>query len=110
MTRIKVDPEDALAHDLDELDVVYVRQAAYAKGRKFKADFLIAHNGQGVLVEVQGGVYDGRAHGSISGILKDIERLNLATLNGYMMLRFTPEQVEDGTAKAQITKLLGVKG
>ena len=81
-----------------------VRQFLYVPGRKFTADF--SWPGHRLLVEVTGGVYTRQAHGSISGILADIERLNRATKNGWRMLRFTPSMVRDGSALKFIEEVL----
>ena len=64
----------------------YERQFGYIHGRKFRADF--AWPAARLLVEVQGGAWSGQAHGSITGVLADIERLNIAMLNGWRVLRF----------------------
>jgi len=81
------------------------RQYHYAKPwRKLRADF--AWPALHLLVEVQGGIYNRRAHGSISGILADINRLNAATLAGWRLLRVTPDMVKDGVALALIEMAL----
>jgi len=72
------------------------RQFQYAKGRKLRADF--AWPDHRLLLEVQGGIYSKQAHGSITGILADIDRSNAAVLNGWRMLRVTPEMVRSGQA------------
>ena len=115
--------EDLLSVHLAELGLHFERQYAYAKGRRFKADFAVWQPwgvgnyrylipGQGYpglrlcLIEVTGGIYSKQAHGSVTGVLKDNERLNQATLNGWKMLRFTPQQVESGEAKAMTEEAL----
>ena len=93
--------EELLALHLAELGVTFTRQCAYAVGRKMRADFGLP--AERILIEVQGGVYSKQgAHGSISGILADIERLNLATINNWRMMRFTPDQIASGEAKLTI--------
>ena len=97
-------PELLLALHLTELGVTFERQYAYVPGRRFRADFgLVADR---LLIEVQGGIFTGQAHGSIRGVLADIERGNLATLHGWRRLCFTPQQVETGEAKAFIEAVL----
>ena len=98
--RERGDPEDTLAAALDlagrdpahAVLLAYQRQYAYVPGRRLRADF--AWPAARLLVEVQGGVYSGQAHGSISGILADNARLTAATLAGFRVLRFTPDQVK----------------
>ena len=101
--------ETLLALHLDELGCNYERGYHYALPRKFNADFGIIEGGpcderrRWLLIEITGGIYgkkgtkcklcgrmDKGAHGSITGILKDNERLNAATMAGYQMFRFTP--------------------
>ena len=92
--------EELLALHLAELGVAFTRQCAYAVGRKMRADFGLP--AERILIEVQGGVYSKQAHGSISGILADLARLNLATINNWRMMRFTPDQIASGEAKLTI--------
>ena len=109
--------EDTLAIHLAELGLHFQRQFAYADGRKFKADFAVwgpGRLGSGVcttddrfaLIEVTGGIYSKQAHGSVTGVLKDNERLYHAFLNGWHMIRVTPQQVESGEAKGMIEAAL----
>jgi very-short-patch-repair endonuclease len=67
------------------------RQYSYVPGRKFKADF--AFPLQKLIVEVDGGVYSRRAHGSIGGIIADMKRSNFAAMNGWRLMRFRPDEI-----------------
>jgi hypothetical protein len=51
-----------------------------------------------VAFEIDGGVWSGGRHNRGSGYVKDMEKLNTAAVNGWRVLRFTYEMVEDGTA------------
>ena len=87
------------------------REFAYAWPRRFRADLRIVHPKRAfawanLIVEIQGGIYTKQAHGSISGILKDNERLNEATIHGWRVIRVTPEQVENGEALTLIERAL----
>jgi len=76
------------------------------------------HGARFALIEVQGGIFrkgkpcrvcgrtDKGAHGSVTGIKRDNERLYWAFRSGWSVLRFTPDQVKDGTAKAMIEAAL----
>ena len=96
--------EDLLAFHLRAAGIEFVQQHAYAPPRKFRADFAFPY--ARLLVEVQGGVYSKNAHGSITGILADIDRLNTATLAGFRLLRFTPQAVKSGEALQLIERVL----
>lgn len=63
----------------------------FAPPRKFRADY--AWPEQRVLLEQEGGVYTGQAHGSVTGILRDIEKYNLAAQHGWRVLRVLPKQM-----------------
>lgn len=91
------DAEDMLAFQIQAVGLpAPERQYYYARPRKLRADF--AWPPRMLLCEVQGGIWNRKAHGSITGILADIDRLNTATLEGWQMLRVTPEMVKDGSA------------
>lgn len=103
----KRNAEEQLAAILTMADVPlshFEREYQYVPGRKFRADFAWPH--QRVLLEIQGGVFGGRAHGSVQGILMDMERGNLATLHGWRVLRFLPKDVTDETRRRPMIDLI----
>lgn len=108
----RVSAEEVLALQLEAGKWTFTRQHEYAKPRRFKADFLVRHCGvswcdvPSVLVEVQGGIYSRQAHGSVTGVLADLERGNAAAIAGYRVIRVTPQMVDDGTALQLIEKAL----
>jgi very-short-patch-repair endonuclease len=59
--------------------------------RKFRFDF--SWPLYMVALEVEGGVFIRGAHGSISGIKRDMEKYNLAASMGWLVIRVTPDQV-----------------
>ena len=68
------------------------RQHKYVPGRKFQADFAFPE--QKLIVEVDGGIYNRRAHGSIGGIIADMKRTNLAAISGWRVMRFRPDELQ----------------
>jgi very-short-patch-repair endonuclease len=64
--------------------------------RMWRFDFAWPENM--VAVELEGGLYTSGRHTSIAGFTEDCEKYNEATLLGWRVLRFTGEQVRDGTA------------
>ena len=101
------DAEDLLAFQIKAAGLPEpVRQYHYAPPRKLRADF--AWPDVRLLVEVQGGLFSRRkgAHGSIGGVLADIDRLNEATLAGFRLLRASTDMVKDGRALALIERAL----
>ncbi len=59
--------------------------------RKFALDYAWPEAKLGV--EVEGGVWSGGSHGRGSGILRDMEKQNIAVVLGWRILRFTPSHL-----------------
>lgn len=80
---------------------------ALSEGRQYRSDG--AYIQQGILLEVQGGIWarDPGRHNRGSGYERDCERDNLAALFGWKLLRFTERMIKDGTAVATIARALG---
>ncbi len=98
-------PEALLAAQLHDAGLPFKHNVQVVPGRKFKWDFYIGKEGfsnLGLLVEINGGVWTYAGHSTGVGIVRDYEKLNLATMQGYHTLLVTPEQVEDGTAFGMI--------
>ncbi len=76
----------------------FEREHRFLEDRRFRFDF--AHPVKQLAIEVDGGQYvpGGGRHNRRAGFEKDIEKLNLATLAGWAVLRFTPRQVTSGEA------------
>jgi very-short-patch-repair endonuclease len=87
-----------------------------AKEHRFHPDrrwrFDYAFIADRLAVEIEGGIWikgkcgRGGAHSLPSNILRDMEKNNAAVLLGWRILRFTPEQVKNGTAILMIEKAL----
>ena len=73
----------------------------FHEGRKWRFDF--AWDEYDLAVEVEGATWmpNGR-HTSGAGFRKDCEKYNQATLDGWRLLRFTSDMIDDGTAIATI--------
>lgn len=72
------------------------REVSPIPGRKFRFDF--AWTDRKLLVEIQGGTWGKGGHSTGSGIDRDTEKLNLATIHGWRVMQFTGTQVRDGRA------------
>ena len=57
-------------------------------------------------IEIEGGAWTQGRHTRGKGFIADMEKYNHAALLGWRVLRFTPQQVLDGTAIAFIKKVL----
>lgn len=59
-----------------------------------------------VAIEINGGAWSRGRHTRGAGYIKDMEKLNMLTELGWRVLQFTPQQVRDGSALAQIERCL----
>lgn len=65
-------------------------------GRKFKADFFWPQFG--LVVEVDGGTWNGGRHTRGSGFESDCTKQAIAVANGYAYLRFASRHIQNGDA------------
>jgi very-short-patch-repair endonuclease len=89
--------EDTFAFQLDAAGLTgYVREYAAIPGRKFRFDFCFKR--ERLLIEINGGTYNGGAHGRGVGINRDYEKNNLAQIGGWRVLSFDTKMVKSGKA------------
>ncbi len=97
--------EDTFAFQLDAAGLTgYVREYQAIPGRKFRFDF--AFLSERLLVEINGGTYNGGAHGRGVGINRDYEKGNLAVVNNWRVLSFDTKQVRSGAALEVVEQLI----
>lgn len=79
-------------------------EVVFAPPRKYRADycFRVAK----VIVEKNGGIWTKGGHSSGRGLLRDYAKYNLAQLQGWKVLVYTPEQLENGAAMADLKQVL----
>jgi len=80
--------------------------AVKAKRRRYAWDF--AYLPQRLLIEVQGGTWSQTrmGHSTGTGIRRDCQKHNAATLEGWRVLVFTSDMIRDGQAVETIRKAL----
>ena len=64
--------------------------------RKWRSDYAFPIHR--LLIEIEGGTWISGRHNHPGSILKDFEKYNEAAIEGYQILRFTPQQVRNGEA------------
>lgn len=82
-----------------------VCEFCFAPPRKFRFDFCWPEHK--LALEQDGGVWTGGRHTRPKGYLRDMEKLNLAVLLGWRVLRCTPEQMNSGEAAALVKRAMG---
>jgi very-short-patch-repair endonuclease len=94
--------EFLLGVQLEQAGIPFEREYRFHPERRWRADFAIGR----LLVEVDGGAWIAGRHTRGLGFEGDAEKQNAAAELGYRVLRFTPRMVEDGSALAQIQRVL----
>jgi len=101
------------ASDLEQLFAFQVKAAGLPEperevcvipGRKFRFDFCWRE--ARLLVEINGGTYNGGAHGRGCGISRDYTKANLAVVNNWRVLSFDTKQVKSGAALEVVEQLI----
>lgn len=84
-------------------------------GRQWRFDLDWGHLGCQVAVEIDGGIWlqtdTGRPKGHAHPIrfLQDLEKLNAAALQGWLVIRAAPEHIKSGQALTWVTEALATK-
>ena len=97
--------ENLFAMQLDSAGLTgYVREYRAIPGRKFRFDFAFLR--ERLLVEINGGTYNGGAHSRGVGLNRDYEKGNLAVVNNWRVLSFDTKQVKSGAALEVVEQLI----
>lgn len=88
--------------------VALYREHKFYFARRWKFDFAVLWGTVPIAVEIEGGAWirGGGGHNRGQGFIDDMEKYNYASFCGWRLLRFTPQQVCDGSAIAFIRKVL----
>lgn len=84
----------------------FVREHRFDPVRLWRFDF--AWPDEKLAIECEGAVWANGRHTRGSGYIKDLEKYNEATLQGWRVLRFTAEMIDSGAALHQIEAALGL--
>ena len=78
------------------------------EGRKFRFD--CANPSEKIAIEIEGGLWITGRHNHPLGMIHDMEKYNLAVLDGWRVLRYTTDTVRKAPWKiiADVRKLCGV--
>ncbi|EMF5518843.1 endonuclease domain-containing protein [Acinetobacter baumannii] len=102
--RLVSEGEATLVQHLKTHKINFEQEYKFHPTRKWRADFLIT--GTKILIEVEGGIWNGGRHTRGKGYLGDMEKYNSAAMMGFTVLRFSTEQVKSGMALKQIELLI----
>lgn len=57
-------------------------------------------------LEVEGGAWQYGRHNRASGFIKDLEKYSEAAIQGWRVIRVTPDQLADGTAASMVNRAI----
>lgn len=83
----KLEEEMAFHLKLLGLKDSYQREYKFCPDRKWRFDFALVK--QKIAIEVEGGIFIPGGHSTGKGIMRDMEKYNWATVNGWKVLRYT---------------------
>ena len=101
--------EETLAYQLRALGIGFEREVRFAAPRRFRFDFVLDEtrkDGTGIALEVDGGAWSG-GHRRGAEADSECEKNNLAVLDDWIVLHFTPAMIDDGRAIATIEHATG---
>lgn len=81
-----------------------VTELRFSPPRRWRFDF--AWPDKKIAVEIDGGVWIQGRHTRGSGFVKDMEKFNTATLLGWKVLKFTPQDLKKGVAQQTVLSLI----
>lgn len=84
------------------------RELKLIPGRKFQSDFV--WQAARLIVEVEGGTYNGGRHTRGKGFESDAFKYNELTCLGYKIIRVTGKHIKDGSALKWIERILEQSG
>jgi very-short-patch-repair endonuclease len=74
-----------------EVGAECVPEYKFHETRKWRFDFAVVS--ARLAIEIEGGVWTGGRHTSPTGFLGDMEKYNEASVRGWRLLRFTPQEM-----------------
>lgn len=90
MGTVKISPKTVKWYLESQLKIKLTEEYKFHPKRKWRADLAcLEHN---ILIEIEGGVYQGGRHTRPLGYIGDIEKYNNATALGYKVLRIATGQ------------------
>lgn len=74
--------------------------------RMWRIDLAYPDRTPPLAIEVEGGTWAGGRHIQPSGFRRDVDKYNELALRGWMLLRFTSDQIRSGEAASTIERAL----
>lgn len=83
---------------------VFTEEHKFHEKRRWRFDF--AHIESKTAIEIEGGAFTNGRHTRGKGFINDMEKYNEAVLLGWVVLRFTPSQMQESKTFELIKKVV----
>ena len=83
------------------------QEHVFYPGRKWRMDFAIVDLKIGI--EIEGGAWTNGRHTRVKGFIEDMEKYNAAVTLGWVILRFTPQDLNKITTFETVKKVVELK-
>lgn len=104
LTKKKIQRELIFFALLKEYDLpIPTKELKFHPSRRWRFDY--SWDDVGLAVEQEGGIFTGGRHSRGQGMVNDMEKYNAAAELGWVVLRYTPQQIETQACVHQISKL-----
>lgn len=71
--------------------IAYQGEHQFCPDRRWRADYALFD--LKILIEIEGGLWVSGRHNRAPGMIADMEKYNWATMNGWKVLRYTPQNL-----------------
>jgi very-short-patch-repair endonuclease len=98
--------EMIFAAELQKHKIAYEPQYKFDDIRKWRFDFAMVP--VKLAIEIEGGIWINGKYNHGSGIMRMVEKMNAAQLQGWRVLQFTTNDIQNGTAIKMTLKALNM--
>lgn len=91
---------DPILQILNSIRTGWMAEHRVCLKRRWRFDY--AHPALKIAIEIEGGIYSGGRHTRGKGFINDMEKYNVAIIDGWKLLRYTPQQIPDALRDLKI--------
>jgi hypothetical protein len=90
---------------IDGVSLPIVRRHRFHPTRNWEFDFAIVDHGMKIAIEYEGGIYFHQGHTRPVRFRGDMQKYNEATILGWHILRFGPDETRTGDARLTVERM-----